>query len=218
MAREPTSRHAVSGHRFLMRRMENALMRRDVRMLDEPMRAQARSLAVGCALAAVAVAGCAVVAFIRPQDALGDAPIVIAGESGALFVRVGDTLHPALNLASARLIAGTAAAPEFIKESELRKAKRGALLGIPGAPASIPEPLSAGDAHWTVCDDVNATTVIAGPTAGGARALDHGRTMLVRSRSDAVTYLLYDGRRARVSLAEPAAVKALRLDGVEPAD
>ncbi len=187
-------------------------------MLDEPMRARARSLVAGCALAVVAVAGCAIVAFVRPQDALGDAPIVMVRESGALYVRVGDTLHPVLNLASARLVAGTAADPVFIKESELRTAKRGALLGIPGAPAGIPEPLSADESHWTVCDDVNGTTVIAGPTAAGARELAGDRTMLVRSPSDAVTYLLYDGRRARVSLAEPAAVKALRLDGVEPVD
>ncbi|MGB8503440.1 type VII secretion protein EccB [Mycobacterium sp.] len=217
MAREPTTRLAISGHRFLLRRAEHALVRRDVRMVDEPMRAQARSLVTGCALAVVAVAGCAILAFIRPPDALGDAPIVMVRESGALYVRIGDTLHPALNLASARLIAGTAASPQIIKESELRNAKRGALLGIPGAPALLPEPLGADESQWTACDDANGTTVIAG-AATGAQALANGRTTLVRSRSDAVTYLLYDGYRARVSLADPAAVKALRLDGIEPAD
>ena len=193
-------------------------MRRDVRMVDEPMRAQARSLVAGCALAVVAVAGCAIVAFIRPQDALGDAPIVMVRESGALYVRIGDTLHPALNLASARLVAGTAADPAIIKESELRKAKRGALLGIPGAPAVIPEPLAADESHWTACDDVDGTTVIAGPlrpVRGRSRTAER---CWCGHASDAVTYLLYDGRRARVSLAEPAAVKALRLDGVEPVD
>lgn len=194
--------------------MENALVRRDVRMLDEPLRAQARSLTTGAVLAVVAVAGCAIVAFVRPQDALGDAPIVMVRESGALYVRVGDTLHPALNLASARLIAGVAAKPEFIKESELRKAKRGALLGIPGAPAVIPEPLGAEESQWAVCDDGNGTTVIAGPTAVGAQST----VALVRSRSDHLTYLLYDGRRARVSLAEPAAVRALHLEDAEPLD
>ena len=69
MAREPTTRLAISGHRFLLRRTEHALVRRDVRMIDEPMRAQARSLVTGCALAVVAVAGCAILAFIRPPDA-----------------------------------------------------------------------------------------------------------------------------------------------------
>ena len=43
----------------------------------------------------------------------------MAQESGALYVRVGDTWHPALNLASARLIAATAANPEPVHESDL---------------------------------------------------------------------------------------------------
>jgi type VII secretion protein EccB len=200
--------------------MQHALVRRDVRMIDEPMRAQARSLLVGCALAVVAVAGCAIVAFVRPQDALGDAPIVVVRESGALYVRVGDTLHPALNLASARLIAGTATNPEMIKEEELQKAKRGALLGIPGAPDVLPEPLSADESQWTVCDGATGTTVIAGPapTGSGTQPVQAGRTVLARSRSDSMTYLLYDGRRAQVSVAERAVMKALRLDAVEPMD
>ena len=58
------------------------------------MRAQSLSLAAGCVLAAIAVAGCAILAFMRPQGALGDAPIVMARSSGALYVYIGETLHP----------------------------------------------------------------------------------------------------------------------------
>ena len=186
-------------------------------MLHEPMRAQMRSLLVGCALAILTVVGCVVAAFVRPQDALGDAPIIIVKESGALYVRLGDTLHPVLNLASARLIAGRNARPDIVRESELRKAKRGALLGIPDAPADLPEPLPADESQWTVCDDATGTTVIAGPAVrdAGAPPLHGTRTFLARSRSDSVTYLLYDGRRARVSTADLAVMRALRLDGVD---
>ena len=99
-----TTRLQVSGHRFLLRRMEHALVRGDVRMLDDPLRAQSLSLIAGCVLAVIAIAGCAIVAFIRPQGALGSAPIVMTRESGALYVRIGDTVHPVLNLSSARLI------------------------------------------------------------------------------------------------------------------
>ena len=192
-------------------------MRRDVRMLHEPMRAHVRSLLVGCALAVLTIAGCAVVAYVRPQGALGDAPLVMIKESGALYVRFGDTLHPVLNLASARLIAGGDAKLDVVRESELRKAKRGAPLGIPGAPADLPEPLPADESRWAVCDDANGTTVIAGPTAFDARVppLQGRRTVLARSRSDSSSYLLYDGRRARVSTADLAVMKALRLDGVD---
>lgn len=186
-------------------------------MIHEPMRAQTRSLVMGCVLAIVGVAGCLVVAFVRPADALGDASVVMVKESGALYVRVGDTWHPVLNLASARLIAGTPATPQIVRESELRKTKRGVLLGIPGAPAVIPEPLSAAESLWTVCDNVAGTTVIGGvPSASAAQSIAGGRTMLVRSGSDTATYLLYDGRRARVRLTDDAVVRALRLDAVEP--
>ena len=58
----------------------------------------------------------------------------MAQVSGALYVRVGDTWHPVLNLASARLVAGTDINPQPVRESEFTHVKRGPLLGIPGAP------------------------------------------------------------------------------------
>ena len=196
--------------------MEHALLRRDVRMIDEPMRAKSRSLLAGSVLAAIGVVGCALLAFVRPQEALGDSPIAMVRESGALYVRVGDTLHPALNLTSARLVVGSPAKPEMVRESELRKAKRGALLGIPGAPGDLPEPME--ESPWTVCDDATGTTVIAGswPADSAATPLNAGRAVLARPRGESVTYLLYGGVRARVSLAELSVSRALHLDAVEP--
>src|SRR6185369_7355937 len=109
MARQPTTRLQVSGYRFLVRRMEHALLRGDVRMLHDPTRAQSLSLTAGCVLAIVVVAGCAILAFLRPSSGVGDAGIVMSRDSGALYVRIDDTLHPVLNLASARLVTGDAA-------------------------------------------------------------------------------------------------------------
>ena len=112
MARQSTTRLHVSGYRFLLRRMEHALVRGDVRMLDDPLRAQSLSLIAGVVLAVIIVAACAILAFLRPPGTLGSAPIVMVRDSGALYVRIGDIVHPVLNLASARLIAGTPANPE----------------------------------------------------------------------------------------------------------
>ena len=47
MPSKPTTRWQVSGYRFLVRRMEHALVRRDVRMLHDPMRSQSRAYAAG---------------------------------------------------------------------------------------------------------------------------------------------------------------------------
>src|ERR1700722_2573619 len=106
MARQSPPRLHVSGYRFLLRRMEHALVRGDLRMLDDPLRAQSLSLMAGVVVTVIIIAACAILAFLRPPGALGSAQIVMVRDSGALYVRIGDVVHPVLNLASARLIAG----------------------------------------------------------------------------------------------------------------
>ncbi len=168
------------------------------------------------------MAGCVFLALLRPQAALGDAQIVMGQESGALYVRVGDTWHPVLNLASARLVAATDVNPQPVRESELRRTKRGPLLGIPGAPQLVGPPLSGDESTWTICDTEMgaATTVLAGPLASGAgapvRRLAPEQTILVAPGSGSPAYLLYNGRRAVVDLADSAVLRALRLEGRVP--
>lgn len=214
MGRQPVTRLQISGYRFLLRRMEHGLVRGDVRMLDDPLRAQSLAFAAGIVLATIAVTGCAVLAVLRPQGQIGAAPIVMDRDSGAIYVRIDDTLHPADNLASARLVAGTPADPQPVSTSALRDAKRGPAVGIPGAPALTGDPLPAQALTWTVCDG-EATTVSVGTPVTGDR-LTAGRAVLARPADAATTYLLYDGVRAAVDLRATAVVRAMRLDGVAP--
>ncbi|MDZ4265417.1 MAG: type VII secretion protein EccB, partial [Mycobacterium sp.] len=130
--------------------MEHALVRGDTRMLDDPIRAQSISLAAGALLAAVATAVCAVLALVRPAGELGELPIVVERETGAMYVRVGDTVHPVFNLASARLVAGTPADPRLVGRRAIERAHRGPPVGIPGAPQKISTPLTAEESAWTV--------------------------------------------------------------------
>ncbi|MDG5481544.1 type VII secretion protein EccB [Mycolicibacterium gadium] len=216
MAGQSTNRLQVSGYRFLVRRMAHALVRGDLRMHDDPLRAQSLSLAAGCVLAAITVAVCAILAFLQPSGIVGGAAVVMARDSGALYVRIGDTMHPTFNIASARLVTGVADEPELVSSSALNRAKRGPLVGIPGAPDMIGAPLDDTESAWAVCEDADSrTTVMVGrPPA----QLDSGKSALVtpRGESAATTYLVYDGRRARVDLRNHATVRALRLDGVAP--
>jgi type VII secretion protein EccB len=221
MAWEPNTRLHVSGYRFLLRRIECALLGRDIRAVNEPIRAPMQSLMTGSVLAIITLAGCAVLAVVRPQPAADNAPIVMGKRSGALYVRVGETLHPVLNLASARLIVRTNADPLPIPESELGHGNRGPLLGIPGAPQFVGMPLAEDELRWTVCDTGASaspgTTVIIGQAdAPRSRPLASEESLLVRPVSGGSTYLLYDGRRAVVNLGEPAVVRALGLDGRVP--
>ena len=183
-------------------------------MLDDPLAAQSISLMIGAVLAAVVVAVSAALAVVRPAEDLGDAPIVLARETGALYVRIDERLHPVFNLASARLITG-AAEVRIVSQQAADRVPRGPMVGIPGAPQHIPPPLA--DGRWSVCDDTRTehTTAIAGPAPRGLTA---DRSVLVTARGEpaAPAYLLYGARRARVDLRHPAVVRALRLDGIEP--
>lgn len=214
MTGQSTTGVQISAHRFLLRRLEHALLRGDVRMVDDPMRAQSLSLLAGSVLAVIGLGVAAVLAFLQPRGALGDEPMVLVRDSGALYVRVGQTLHPVLNLASARLITGSTAKPRLVNTSAVERAPRGATLGIPGAPNAIGSPLTGDDSKWTVCeDDSGLTTVLVG-SFDDTRAAHGG--VLVSAAGEAQTYLLFDGRRAKVDLRSPAAVRALALDGVVP--
>jgi type VII secretion protein EccB len=219
LPRHSQTRLQISAYRFLLRRIEGALLSGDTSIGGQHLRARTVSLTVGCALAAIIVAGSAFLALLRPQEAFDHARIVMGRQSGALYVRVGDTWHPVLNLASARLIAATNADPQPVRESELARTKRGPLLGIPGAPQLLGPPLSADESVWTICDtDGNAASaIVIGPVGGAAvRRLSPGQSIVVAPGSGSPAYLLYNGQRAVVDLVDTAVVRALRLEGRAP--
>ncbi|WP_431953552.1 type VII secretion protein EccB [Nocardia lijiangensis] len=227
MPAQLTTRAQVNGYRFLLKRYEHALIRRDVRMLHDPMRSQFRSLIVGAVLGVLVVAGAAILAFLRPQGSIGDAKIVMGKETGALYAVVDGTLHPVLNLASARLITQSNEAPTSVKEAKLTL-PRGPLLGVPGAPASLPGSASGDRSIWTLCDTVALsaagsaagspgaeTTVIAGTVdfdvPGAAHELRPDEALLV-SRAGK-TYLLFDGKRAELDPNDSVLARSLGLPG-----
>ncbi|MFQ6324558.1 type VII secretion protein EccB [Nocardia sp. CWNU-33] len=223
MPSKPTTRWQVSGYRFLVRRMEHALVRRDVRMLHDPMRSQSRAYAAGLVLAIVVLAGCGVLALLRPQDKIGSNKILIGKESGGVYVVIDDVVHPALNLASARLAAGEPAKPAVVKDSELGKKPRGQLIGIPGAPASLRFETDGKGRAWTVCDQLKndgskdlTTSVLAGDPELGEKASVMGKdkALLVQGKDSA--YLVYENRRARVDMTDRAVTDALNITGMAP--
>ncbi|WP_292992053.1 type VII secretion protein EccB [Mycobacterium sp.] len=215
MAWLPTTRLQISGQRFMRRRLERALLGGDLRAVDESTRAPIRSMTAGLALSIFLLAGCLALALMRPQPGLGTAPILMEQQTGALFVRIGDTLHPVLNLASARLIAKTGADPQPMAATSLRQAKLGRLVGIPGAPQFVGAPLDSNESQWTVCDSRDGTTVIVGADQR-SDPLRRDQTLLVTPTSGGSTYLLFDGRRSVVHPDDAATARALLLDGRSP--
>jgi len=207
------TRHQVTGWRFVMRRIASGVALHDTRMLVDPLRTQTRAVGMGVVVLVTALAGCFVFSLIRPNGSAANNAILADRETAALYVRVGDQLHPVLNLASARLITGKPANPTMVKSAELDKFPLGNLIGIPGAPQRLVQNTRK-DADWTVCDAASGAaagvTVIAGaPDSGGARAaaLDNGKAVLVGDATNA--WLLWDGRRSRIDLTDHAVTSAL---------
>ncbi|GAB3129265.1 type VII secretion system ESX-4 subunit EccB4 [Tsukamurella serpentis] len=192
-------------------------------MISDPMASQSRSLLVGLVLALVVTGGCGILALIRPQGAVGDAKIVLAKESGALYVHLDDVLHPVTGLASARLVVGEAAAPVPVKDGRLNGYTRGPEVGIVGAPAQILGPRTAwrdGAQPWLLCDrtivappdqpaapDRLETSVIADPPASGA---DDGAVLVRRGEQ---SFLLLRGLRVPVDPSDPVTRRITGLDG-----
>lgn len=213
MIRQPTARLQLSAERFRLRRLEDALLGAG----PDPGSARGPSPLPGLVLAALLTVGCTVLAWVRPH-ALDDAPIVMDSESGALYVRVGERVHPVLNLASARLIAATAAVPRRMPADVIARALHGPPLGIPGAPQVI-GPAPSGAPGWSICDhpgDPATTTVLAGVDPPVASRLDPQQAMPVTSTSSGATYLLYRGQRIAMNSADPGLPTALRSAGAVP--
>jgi type VII secretion protein EccB len=221
------TRHQVTGWRFVMRRIAAGIALHDTRMLVDPLRTQSRAVLMGAVILITCLAGCFVFSMIRPNGQAGTNAVLADRSTAALYVRVGDDLHPVLNLTSARLIVGKPVNPTTVKSSELDRFPRGNLIGIPGAPERMVQNTSH-DANWTVCDAVNeaaqgshavhstGVTVIAGtPDSSGARAaaIASGQAILVDFTGDkgTSTWLLWDGKRSQIDLTNHAVTNALGL-------
>jgi len=227
------TRHQVTGWRFVMRRIASGIALHDTRMLVDPLRTQSRAVLMGALVLITGLAGCFVFSLIRPNGQAGTNAVLADRSTAALYVRVGDELHPVLNLTSARLIAGHPVNPATVKSAELDRFPRGNLIGIPGAPERMVQNTSR-DANWTVCDAVSepaegghgvhstGVTVIAGPPdTRGSRAatLGSGQAVLVdyADEKGTSTWLLWNGRRSQIDLANHAVTTALGLGTEMPA-
>lgn len=225
MPAQVTTRAQVNGYRFLIRRLEHALIRGDSRMIHDPMRGQMRALIVGVVISVLIVAACGVLAFFKPAPNVGDAQILLSKSSGAAFVRIGDRVHPVLNLASARLIVGANESPKEVDDKFLNPIPRGPMVGIVGAPTSIRSADSTAMSSWAVCDTFQTpgvtettgatslqTTVLGNdPVLDGIRAADPAEAIL--TEVNGTSYLIYDGVRAPIDTSDPVLINGLHLQG-----
>jgi type VII secretion protein EccB len=185
-----------------------ALTRWRVRMEVEPGRRQNLAVVASVSAALVICLGALLYSFISPSGQINETPIIADRDSGALYVRVGDKLYPALNLASARLITGRPDNPHLVRGSQIAGLPRGPLVGIPGAPSNF-APKNPSTSSWLVCDTVATSTGAGAPSGVTVTVLDgtpdlsgHRRVL---TGSDAVVlsygedaWVIREGRRSRI--------------------
>ncbi len=228
MPLKPTTKAQVDGHRFLSRRARHALVARDVRMLHDPLRRQTVGLTVGVVAAVLGCAGAAVLSLLDPAPDVDRSMIMVGRESGQMYVRVGDAVHPVFNLASARLVLGRPLDPDIVRETDVAGTRRGGLLGIPGAPSALPaqrDEAGAAAVSWTVCDvvvdadrgrpRVASTSVVAREGVAGA-GRDTAANEIALTSQDGAGWLLGNGTRARIDLEDADLLSILGLGGVDP--
>jgi type VII secretion protein EccB len=210
----------VSGWRFLFHRLSVAVGRRTVRLIHDPSKNNSAALLVSGVVAFLVVGLSFMVGVFSPAGQIGGSPLLADRASGGLYVDVGGVLHPALNLASARLITGQAESPKLVKIGEIRKHPIGPTVGIVGAPNDlvVRAPATTG---WALCDRLGSAgsqvipkvTVVSGlPQLGEwASELTSPRAALMSYGS--AVYVVTDGHRSQIDLADRGVTLALGLPG-----
>ncbi|ETZ56935.1 type VII secretion protein EccB [Mycobacterium sp. MAC_011194_8550] len=211
----------MTGYQFLARRTAMALTRWRVRVEVEPGRRQNLAVVASVSAALVICLGALLWSFISPAGQVGDSPIIADRDSGALYVRVGDRLYPALNLASARLITGRPDNPHLVKSNQIASLPRGPMVGIPGAPSNF-HPTGPSTSSWLVCDTVSNSTGAGAPSGvtvtviDGAPDLSNHRKVLTGSDAVVLNYGgdawgIRDGRRSRIDATNRSVLLPLGL-------
>jgi type VII secretion protein EccB len=156
-----TTKVQVSGWRFLLRRVEHAIVRRDTRMFDDPLQFYSRSVSAGIVIAVLICLGAGLLAYFKPLGKRGGDTLLVDRSTNQLYVVMPGTgqLRPVYNLTSARLVLGNANSPVAVKSDELNKMPKGQPIGIPGAPYATP--VGGAASTWTLCDTVTKPDSVA---------------------------------------------------------
>ncbi len=216
-----TTKVQVSGWRFLLRRVEHAIVRRDTRMFDDPVQFYGRAVSAGMVIAALVCVGAALLAYFKPLGTRGGERLLVDRATNQLFVVIpgSEQLRPVYNLTSARLVLGNAGSPSAVKSAELEQMTKGQPIGIPGAPYATPV-AHAAESTWALCDTVirpeSVTPAVERSVIALPLTLDEavapmqaGQGMLVTYR-DANWLVTADGRHA-VDLADRAITSAVGI-------
>ncbi|MBT0774252.1 type VII secretion protein EccB [Kineosporia sp. J2-2] len=198
----------VQAHMFVMGRLTSGVLRLEPDGLDQPVSRTGRGALGGILVAVLACLVVVLFAFIVPGGNTAwktSGTLVVVKDTGARYLSVDGVLHPVLNLASAKLLAGDNLTVSSMSAKSLKDAPRGAQIGLIGAPDSLPATDALDEEVWAACA-TRATQATGTVDAGLALALGGASAGSALSTSEAVAvagpdgadYLLWNGQRLRV--------------------
>jgi type VII secretion protein EccB len=216
-----TTKVQVSGWRFLLRRVEHAIVRRDTRMFDDPLQFYSRAVSAGIIIAVLVCLGAALLAYFKPLGKRGEDTLLVDRTTNQLYVVLPNSgqLRPVYNLTSARLVLGNPGNPSAVKSDELDRMPKGQPVGIPGAPYATPVS-SVAESRWTLCDTVTKpesvtpgveTSLIVLPLVADASVgpMRPDQAMLVSYEGQ--DWLITDEGRHAIDLADRAITSAVGI-------
>ena len=83
----------VSGWRFLLRRVEHAIVRRDTRMFDDPLQFYSRAVSAGIIIAVLVCLGAALLAYFKPLGKRGGDNLLVDRTTNQLYVVMPNTVN-----------------------------------------------------------------------------------------------------------------------------
>jgi type VII secretion protein EccB len=152
-----TRRDLYQAHRLMTQRLGMALLQAEPDVPESPMRRHNVAMFCGVLVAVLVTAGFGVWGLLRPGGATSltePGTLIVEEGTGATYVysKPESKLIPVANYTSARLLLGTAdVTVRTVSPASLAGFARGTLVGIPGAPGSLPAPDKLVRGPWSAC-------------------------------------------------------------------
>ncbi|MEU4571946.1 type VII secretion protein EccB [Nonomuraea sp. NPDC023979] len=205
-----TNKDLHQAHRLMQQRLGMALLQGEPDVPESPMRRQNVATFSGILVGVLVLAVFGIWGLVSPGNAtkLTDpGQLLIEEESGAAYVysQQQRRLLPVANYASARLILGSGeVTTRSVTSASLADFARGPMVGISGAPDSLPVREKLVKAPWSVCvvdgpagsgGQKSYTTLVGGKDVGG-RPVGGDALVVTDGRQN---WVIWNNRRMRVA-------------------
>ncbi|MFC0037059.1 type VII secretion protein EccB [Actinomadura rayongensis] len=227
-----TKRDLLQAHRLMTHRASQALIFGEPDNPEQPLRRLNVGTFAGVMVGVLVAAGFGIAGLLLGGGTKGitdGGVLLIEKETGSRYVwcksagtKDGKALCPVANYASARLaVAGSSGDvnQKSVSAKTLSKFPRGPMIGIPGAPDTVPDKKRLVGGPWSVCvrqvDQGGVTKPVVSLVGGrnvGGRTLD-ASTGVVVSAGATGNWLIWNNQRMKMS---PAGMTVLQASAATP--